>query len=152
MRFFGTRTNESITRLHQTYTLSLLYSPTYAVRVLSNRVRPLTTSVVAFHFVRSHTMFFFFFFFFFRLVPSGVATADFPSPVISINCIFLRHFNLSHVLFHHIHKPPFWPSPFPLSWQLHPQHPIKTNILPVRTCYVLCSRGMRRPISGMHQI
>ena len=30
----------------------------------------------------------------------------------------LRHFNLSHVLFHHIHKPPVWPSPFPLSW--HP--------------------------------
>ena len=24
---------------------------------------------------------------------------------------------------HHIHKPPFWPTPFPLSWQLHPQHP-----------------------------
>ena len=24
---------------------------------------------------------------------------------------------------HHIHKPPFWPSPFPISWQLHPQHP-----------------------------
>ena len=64
-----------------------------------------------------------FFFFFFRLFPSGVTTADFPSPVVSINCIFLRLFNLSHVLFHHIHKPPFWPSPFPLSWQLHPQHP-----------------------------
>ena len=64
-----------------------------------------------------------FFFFFFRLFPSGVATADFLSPVSPINCILLRHFNLSHVLFHHIHKPPFWPSPFPLSWQLHPQHP-----------------------------
>ena len=63
------------------------------------------------------------FFFFFRLFPLGVARADFPSPVVSINCIFLRHFNLRHVLFHHIHKPPFWPSPFPLSWQLHPQHP-----------------------------
>ena len=60
---------------------------------------------------------------FFGFFPSGVATADFPSPVVSINCIFLRHFNLSHVLFHHIHKPPFWPSVFPLSWQLHPQHP-----------------------------
>ena len=59
----------------------------------------------------------------FGFFPSGVATADFPSPVVSINCIFLRHFNLSHVLFHHIHKPPFWPSPFPLSWQLHHQHP-----------------------------
>ena len=43
----------------------------------------------------------------FRLFPSGVATADFPSPVVSINCILLHHFNLSHVLFHHIHKPPF---------------------------------------------
>ena len=52
----------------------------------------------------------------------GVATVDFPSPVVSINCILLRHFNLRHVLFHHIHKPPFWPSPFPLSWQFHPQH------------------------------
>ena len=61
--------------------------------------------------------------FFFRLFPSGVAKADFPSPVVSINCILLRHFNLIHVFFHHIHKPPFWPSPFPLSWQLHPQHP-----------------------------
>ena len=64
-----------------------------------------------------------YYFFFFRLFPSGVATADFPSPVVSINCILLRHFNLSHVLFRHISKPPFWPSTFPLSWQLHPQHP-----------------------------
>ena len=60
---------------------------------------------------------------FFRLFPSGIATADFPSPVVPIFCILLRHLNLSHALFHHIHKPPFWPSPFPLSWQLHPQHP-----------------------------
>ena len=58
------------------------------------------------------------FFFFFRLFPSGVATADFPSPVVSSFCILFRHFNLSHVLFHHIHKPPFWPSPFPLSCQV----------------------------------
>ena len=62
-------------------------------------------------------------YFFFRLFPSVVATADFPSPVVPIFSILFRHFNLSHVLFHHIHKPPFWPSPFPLSWQLHPQHP-----------------------------
>ena len=62
------------------------------------------------------------FVFFFRLFPSGVATADFPSPVISSFCIILRHFNLSHILFHHIHKPPVWPSSFPLSWQLNPQH------------------------------
>ena len=52
----------------------------------------------------------------FGFFPSGVATADFPFPVVPIVCILLRHFNLSHVLFHHIHKPPFWPSPFPLSW------------------------------------
>ena len=36
-----------------------------------------------------------FFFFLFRLFPSGVATADFLSPVSPINCILLRHFNLS---------------------------------------------------------
>ena len=59
----------------------------------------------------------------FGFFPSGVATADFQFPVAPIVCILLLHFNLSHVLFHHIHKPPFWPSPFPLSWQLHPQHP-----------------------------
>ena len=38
--------------------------------------------------------------------PSGVATADFPSPVTPIFCILLRQFNLSHVLFHHIRKHP----------------------------------------------
>ena len=54
---------------------------------------------------------------------SGFATADFPHLVVHIFCILLRRFNLSLVLFHHIHKPPFWPSPFPISWQLHPQHP-----------------------------
>ena len=36
------------------------------------------------------------------------ATVDYPYPVVSI----------SHVLFHQIHKPPCWPSLFPLSWQL----------------------------------
>ena len=49
--------------------------------------------------------------FFFRLFPSGLATADFPSPVVPIFCILFHHFKLSHVLFHHIHKPPFLPSP-----------------------------------------
>ena len=44
----------------------------------------------------------------------------FPSQVVPIFCILLRHFNLSHVLLHHIHKT-VWP--FPLSWQLRPQHP-----------------------------
>ena len=65
----------------------------------------------------------FFFFFFFRLFPIRGRHSGFSYPVAHIFCILLRHFNLSHVLFHHIHKPPFWPSPFPLSWQLHPQHP-----------------------------
>ena len=59
---------------------------------------------------------------FFFFLSSGVATSDFPSPFGPIFCILLRHFNQSHVLSHCIHKPPFWPSPFPLSWQLHPQH------------------------------
>ena len=63
------------------------------------------------------------FFFFFPLVSSRVAAADFPSPFIPIFCILLRHFNRCHVLSHRIHKPPFRPSPFPLSWQFHPQHP-----------------------------
>ena len=83
------------------------------------------------------------FFFLFRLFPSGVATADFPSPVVPIFCILLRHFNLGHVLFRHIHKPPFWPFSFPLSWQLHPQHPSPNTsiifppymtILPPQSC------------------
>ena len=46
-----------------------------------------------------------------------------------IFCNLLRHSNLSHVLFHHVHKPPFLPSPFPLSWQLHPQH--SSPIIPI---------------------
>ena len=62
-------------------------------------------------------------FFFVWFLPSGVATADFPPPAVSIFCILLRHFNHCLVLSHRIHKPPFIPSPFPLSWQLHPQHP-----------------------------
>ena len=43
------------------------------------------------------------YFFFFRLFPSGVATADFLSPVSPINCILLRHFlecyNLAKLVF-----------------------------------------------------
>ena len=62
-------------------------------------------------------------FLFFRLFSSVVATEDFTSQVVPNVCILPRLFNLSHVLFHHIHEPPVWPSPFPLSWQLHPQHP-----------------------------
>ena len=46
-------------------------------------------------------------FFFFRIFPSGVTTADFLYPVVPVFCILLRHFNLSHVLFHHIRKLPF---------------------------------------------
>ena len=34
-------------------------------------------------------------FFFFQLFPSRVATADFPSPVVPIFCILLRHLSLS---------------------------------------------------------
>ena len=100
--------------------------------------------------------FFFFFFFLFRLFPSGVATADFPSPVVPIFCILLRHFNLGHVLFHHIHKPPFWPSPFLLSWQLHPHHS-SPNIpimfptymsIPPQSCSLLFSPN--RPLCVSH--
>ena len=61
-------------------------------------------------------------FVFFRFLQSRVAPADFPSPFGPIFCILLRHFNHCHVLFHRIHKPPFMPSPFPLTWQLHPQN------------------------------
>ena len=52
------------------------------------------------------------FFFVFRLFPSVVVTADFPSPVVPILSILFRHFNISHVLFHHIHTPPFHVSSF----------------------------------------
>ena len=61
--------------------------------------------------------------FFFRLFPLGVATAESPSPFCSLLRVFFRHFHCCHVLSHRIHKPPFRSSPFPLSWQLHPQHP-----------------------------
>ena len=63
------------------------------------------------------------YFFFFRLLPSWVATSDCPSQFSPIFCILLRHFNHCHVISHRIHKRPFWPTPFPLSWQFHPQHP-----------------------------
>ena len=61
-------------------------------------------------------------YFSYQFSPSGVATVDFRSPVVLIFCILLRHFNLSHVLFHHIHKPSFWPSriPFLLSFLSKP--------------------------------
>ena len=61
--------------------------------------------------------------FFCPLLPLGVATADSPSPFCSLLCVFLRHFHCRHILSHRIHKPPFRPSPFHLSWQLHRQHP-----------------------------
>ncbi|KAI5103491.1 serine/threonine-protein phosphatase 2A 55 kDa regulatory subunit B delta isoform [Silurus meridionalis] len=41
-----------------------------------------------------------------------VSTADHP----------LFQTNYLHVLPHHIHKPPPWPSSFPPTWWLHPQH------------------------------
>ena len=62
-------------------------------------------------------------FFFYRLLPLGVGTADSSSPIRSLPCIFLRHFHCRHVLCLRIHRPPFTPSPFPLSWQLHRRHP-----------------------------
>ena len=68
------------------------------------------------------------FFIFRRLLPR-VATADIPSSFVLIIYIFLRHFNHCHILSPRIHKPPFRPSQFPLSWQLHPQHPSANIIL-----------------------
>ena len=65
---------------------------------------------------------------------SGIATADFPSPVIPIFCILRRQFNLSHVVFHHIHKP------FGLPRFLFPDNSILGIHLPIhsssfiRTC------------------
>ena len=64
-----------------------------------------------------------FIFFFFQLFPSGVATADFPSPC---SCFYLLYpppsLQPQPCPLSPVHEPPFWPSPFPLSWQLHPQH------------------------------
>ena len=71
------------------------------------------------------------FFFFFRLFPSGVATADFPSPVVSIFCIFLSHFNLSYVLFHHILL-------FGLPHFLFPGNSILSILLPIYPSRFLC--------------
>ena len=86
-------------------------------------------------------------FFFVRLLPSKVPISDFPSPFGPIFCILLRHFNLSHVLSHHIHKPPFLPSPFPLSEQFYPLHhfpniPINfpPNMLRTPKSYALATR------------
>ena len=61
--------------------------------------------------------------FFCPLLPLAVATAGSPSPFCSLLRVFLRHFHRCRVLSHRIHKPPFRPSPFPLSWQLHRQPP-----------------------------
>ena len=62
-------------------------------------------------------------FFFVWLLPSRIAMSDFTSPCAAITCILPRHFNHCHVISHCIHKPHCMPFPFPLSWQLHPQHP-----------------------------
>ena len=85
-------------------------------RLLLDVMPGLETTVVFQDNVRHH-------FFFFRLLPSTVATADFPSQFGPNFCILLRHFNHCHVLSHRIHKRPFYPSPLPLSWEFHPQHP-----------------------------
>ncbi|KAI5103698.1 unconventional myosin-IXb isoform X3, partial [Silurus meridionalis] len=42
----------------------------------------------------------------FRLLPSGVSTADHPSPYPPVLYICLFHTNYLHVFLHHIHKPP----------------------------------------------
>ena len=62
--------------------------------------------------------------FFFRLLLSGVAIADFPSPFVPIFCIIpVRHFNQCHVLAHCIDIPHFRLFPVPLSWRFHTLHP-----------------------------
>ena len=74
------------------------------------------------------TVFVNFVFFFFRLLPSRVATADFPfRPML---CILIRNFRHCHVLCRRIREPPFRPSPFPLSWRFNPQHPDIPIIFP----------------------
>ena len=63
--------------------------------------------------------------FFFWLLPLGIATANFPSPLIFVPLI-LHHFShchQCHALSPRIHIPTLRPSPFSLSWQLHTQHP-----------------------------
>ena len=60
--------------------------------------------------------------FFFRFLTLRIATVDFPSPFGTIFCILLRHVNHCYVLSHCIHKLPFKPLLFPLSFQFHPQH------------------------------
>ena len=60
-----------------------------------------------------------FFLFFFRLFLSGVAKADFPSPVVSINCILLRHFTTSINL------------PFGLPRFLFPGNSILSILIPI---------------------
>ena len=66
--------------------------------------------------------------------PSGVATADFSSPVVPIFCILLGHFNLSHVVFHN--------TPislrFGLPGFLFPGKFILSILLPIYPSYFLC--------------
>ena len=88
--------------------------------------------------------------FFFRLLPSRVATTDFTSPCVPFFCTLLRDFLHSHSLSDRIHKPPSRPSPFPLSWQFHPQHPslnmYTSSFLHTRTNHLsLASRVVSKP-------
>ena len=80
-----------------------------------------------------------YFFFFFRLLPLGVATADSPSPSCSLLCVFLRHFHCCQVLSYRVHKTPYRPSLFPLSWQLH-RHPPSPNIPSIFPQYMCPNR------------
>ena len=66
------------------------------------------------------------FFLSFRLLPSRVATADFPTAFGPMLCILFRHFNHSHVLSHRIHKPY---SQHPLPLQFDTKHP--APIIPI---------------------
>ena len=92
--------------------------------------------------------------FLFRLLTSRVVTADFPSPFVPIFCILLHHFSHCNVLSHRIHKPPLRSSPFPLSWQFHPQHQTMIDFLfrlltsRVVTADFLCSSFLSVPSSA----
>ena len=97
--------------------------------------------------------------FFFRLIPSGLTTADFPSPFWSYHL----HpppslqpppssYLCRHVLSNRIHEPPSRPSPFPLSWLFHPQHPSPKIIIfspymskPRQSCNIWSTRPNWKP-------
>ncbi|KAI5089826.1 NK-tumor recognition protein isoform X1 [Silurus meridionalis] len=75
---------------------------------------------------------------------AGVATADHPSPHHPVLHICLFHTNYLHVFPHHIHEPPPWPSFFPPTWWLHPQHS-STNIIHVPPLHMAKPSQSRLP-------